>query len=246
MRKAPAARHIMGRHTLLFILLSIMSVALAGCQSPGGTGSQPQPQPSKGDSQGPSLPAVTAPTGTSSPVPSAATMGPLTSGTPGNASAYRTPTTPESQAAGPNAWAQHGRSDADGTRLSYRYPPAWTQDLTYCPAGKNANQGLGSHLPPGCAGTDFLFGAKAKGATSSIKPSESKARSAGGVRVVTQVDTPLDTTKAASAYTVLVYDESGTPLSGFVTYIGPGTSEADRMAILATLDTIAATVTLEK
>jgi hypothetical protein len=143
-------------------------------------------------------------------------------------------------------WTQYSRTGADGTRLSYRYPPTWTEDLTYCPNNKNANQGLGSHLPPGCASTDFLFGQKAASVASSIKSAQSKTRNAGGMQVVTQVDTPTDTSKASSTYTVLVYNATGTPVSGFVTYIGPGTSEADSKAILATLDDLASTVTVEK
>jgi hypothetical protein len=180
-------------------------------------------------------------------VPPTATTAPLPPNGPADASGEPTPTTPEGQAAaGPSAWTQHSRTGADGTRLSYRYPPTWTADLTYCPAEKNTNQGLGSHLPPGCASTDFLFGQKAAGVAPGIKPSESTSRNEGDVRVVTQVDTPLDTSKASSTYTVLVYNATGTPLSGFVTYIGPGTSEADSKAILATLDDLASTVTVEK
>jgi hypothetical protein len=143
-------------------------------------------------------------------------------------------------------WAQHSRTGADGTQLNYRYPPNWTEDLTYCPGGKNTNQGLGSHLPTGCASTDFLFGQKAASVASSIEPSQSKTRNAGDAQVVTQVDTPIDTSKASSTYTLLVYDAEGTPVSGFVTYIGPGTSEADTTSILATLDDLASTVAVEK
>ncbi|MDQ3929326.1 MAG: hypothetical protein M3328_09285, partial [Chloroflexota bacterium] len=166
---------------------------------------------------------------------------------PADASTPPTPTTSESQAAaGPEMWTQYSRTGADGTRLSYRYPPTWTEDLTYCPGAKNTNQGLGSHLPPGCAGTDFLFGQKVAGIASSIKAAQSKTRNAGTMRVVTQVDTPIDTSKAAGAYTLLVYNADGTPLSGFVTYIGPGTPDADSKAILATLDEVASTVIVEK
>ncbi len=245
MRKAPKARHAMRLHALYFILIAITSLALAGCGSMDGTGSQPQSPKSEG--QGQTLPAVTALTQTPSPVPPTATTAPLPPNGPASARGGPTPTTPESQAAaGPKMWTQHSRTGADGTRLSYRYPPTWTEDLTYCPDDKNTNQGLGSHLPPGCASTDFLFGQKIAGVAPSVKPSQSKTRSAGDMRVVTQVDTPIDTNKAASTYTVLVYDAGGTPVSGFVTYIGPGTSEADRQAILATLDDLAATVTVEK
>jgi hypothetical protein len=215
--------------------MALISAVLAGCQ----------PQSSNADGQGQTLPAVTEPTRTPSPVPPTPTTGPLPAN--GSGSALPTPTTPQSQAAaGPDAWTQHSRASADGTRLSYRYPPTWTEDLTYCPPEKNTNRGLGSHLPPGCASTDFLFGQKAAGAASGIKSSQSKSRSAGDMRVVTQVDTPLDTSKASTTYTVLVYNASGTPVSGFVTYIGPGTSEAEGKAILATLDELATTVTLEK
>lgn len=245
MRKAPEARHAMGRHTLYLILIALMSAALAGCGSAGGTGSQPQS--SKGEGQGQTLPAVTEPTQMPSPVPPTATTGPLPANGPADGTGEPTPTTPESQAAaGPSMWTQHSRTGADGTRLSYRYPPTWTEDLTYCPAEKNTNQGLGSHLPPGCASTDFLFGQKVAGVAPSIKPSESKSRNAGNMRVVTQVDTPIDTSKASSSFTVLVYNASGTPVSGFVTYIGPGTSDADSKAIMAILDDLAATVTVEK
>ncbi|MDQ5826226.1 MAG: hypothetical protein M3441_18690 [Chloroflexota bacterium] len=243
MRKAPEARHAMRRYALYFILIAITSVAFAGCGPTSGTGSHPQA--SKGEEQGQTLPAVTEPTQT--PSPPTATTGTLPPNSPADNMGAPTPTTPESQAAaGPGAWTQHSRAGADGARLSYRYPPTWTEDLTYCPGDKNTNQGLGSHLPPGCASTDFLFGQKVAGVAPSIKPSQSKTRSAGDMRVVTQVDTPIDTNKAASTYTVLVYDASGTPVSGFVTYIGPGTSEADTKAILATLDDLASTVTVEK
>jgi hypothetical protein len=245
MRKAPKARHTTRRHTIFITLLALLAVALAGCQSPGGTGSQPQS--SKGDSQGQSLPAVTAPTSTPSPVPPTPTTVTVPTSNPGNSSAPPTPTTPESQAAaGPSAWTYYGRNGADGTRLSYRYPPTWTEDLTYCPAEKNTNQGLGSHLPPGCASTDFLFGPKVTSVAAGIEPSRAKSMSAGSMSVVAQVDTPIDTSKASHTYTVLVYDKSGKAVSGFVTYIGPGTSDADSKAILATLDTIATTLTVEK
>ena len=245
MRGAPKAGNIMRRYALFFILLAFASVALAGCQSPGGTGSQPGQ--AKGDTQGQSLPAVTEPTVTPSPVPPTPTTGTVPAGDPGNSASPPKPTTPESQAAaGPSAWTLYGREGEDGTRLSYRYPPTWTKDLTYCPTAKNTNQGLGSHLPSGCASTDFVFGQKAADVAAGMEPSQDKVTSAGGMRVVTQLGIPLDTSKAASTYTVLVYDESGTPLSGFVTYIGPGTSEADSQAILATLDQITATVTVEK
>lgn len=245
MRIAPKARHSTRRHTLFLTLLAVLAVALAGCQSGGGTGSQPQP--SKGDSQGQSLPAITEPTATPSPVPPTPTTATFPTSNPNGSSVPPTPTTPESQAAaGPSAWTMHNRTGADGTSLSYRYPPTWTQDLTYCPSAKNTNQGLGSHLPAGCASTDFLFGQKVKDVASGIKPSQSKAVIAGGKQMVTQVDTPIDTSKASSTFTMLVYDESNTPISGFVTYIGPGTSDADSRAILATLDGIASTVTVEK
>ncbi|HEY0068658.1 MAG TPA: hypothetical protein VGE04_01675 [Chloroflexia bacterium] len=243
MRKAPKARHTTRRPTIFITLLALVAVALAGCQSPGGIGSQS----SKGGAQGESLPAVTAPTGTPSPVAPTPTTGTVPTSNPGDSSAPPTPTTPESQAAaGPSAWTQYGRNGADGTRLSYRYPPTWTQDLTYCPAGKNTNEGLGSHLPPGCASTDFLFGPKVASVAAGIKSPQSKTVSVGGTRVVAQVDTPIDISKASRTYTVLVYDKSGKPVSGFVTYIGPGTSDADGKAILATLDTIATTITVEK
>lgn len=245
MHGVPKAGQIMKRHALFFALLALASVALAGCQSPGGTGSQPGP--SSAGSQGKSLPAITEPTATPSPVPPTPTTGSVPTHDPGSSTNPPTPTTPESQAAGdPSGWTWYEHVGADGTRLGYRYPPTWTKDLTYCPAGKNTNQGLGSHLPPGCASTDFLFGQKAEDVAAGMKSSTGKATGTGGMQVVTQVDTPLDASKAAAAFTTLVYDESGKPVSGFVTYIGPGTSGPDSKAILATLDKIAATVTVEK
>lgn len=227
-REATARKHIVS-----FALLALLALGLAGCGSGNGTGSQP----ASGDTSGQSLPAVTAPTATIASVP---TSGAGKGGEP-------TATTPASQAeAGPSAWTRYSRTSADGASLSYRYPPTWTQDLTYCPEAKNTNQGLGSDLLTGCATTDFLSAQKAASVATGIDQAKSKTLSAGGKRAATQIDTPLDTGKASSTYTMLIYDDIGTAITGFVTYIGPGTPEADRQAIIATLDSIAATVTVEK
>lgn len=198
------------------LLLVVAVAALTGC---GGAvdGMGAQPQPSKGDTSGAGLPAITQPTST-------ATVG-------------------KSVGAIPNTWLRNSRTSADGVQYRYSYPPTWSADLVYCPSG---GQQMGSHLPSGCASTDFLFGQKALDVNSSLKPASGKRMTVTGKQAVTEIDTPFDSSKTARTYTVMVYGNAGAPIFGLVTYIGPGTSEADQQAILATLDGIASTLSVEK
>lgn len=146
-------------------------------------------------------------------------------------------------AATPSAeWPRKSMAATGGVSYSYSYPPDWSADLVYCP---NSKQGMGSHLPAGCAGTDFLFGQKAQDVNLGLKSASSKRLVVAGKQAIKQVDTPFDSSKAARTYTILVYGNDGAPVFGFVTYIGPGTSQADQMAILANLDSVAASLAVE-
>lgn len=139
-------------------------------------------------------------------------------------------------------WPHKSIAATGGVSYSYSYPPDWSSDLVYCPTSKQA---MGSHLPAGCASTDFLFGQKAQDVNLGLKPASSKRLVVAGKQAVKQVDTPFDSSKAARTYTMLVYGNDSAPVFGFVTYIGPGTSQADQTAILASLDSVAASLVVE-
>lgn len=218
---------------LRLLLFALAAVILSGCGTVGlnvGT----QPQASQGGSSRASLQAVTQPTATpATPAPT------LTS------RAGSTPTsTPTSTSAGnQSTWRRKSQATSGGVSYSYSYPPTWTAELVYCP---NSTQQMGSHLPPGCASTDFLTGQKAQDVASSLRPAAGKKMTLAGKQAVSEVSTTQKSGQSARVYTVMVYDDSGAPLFGFVTNIGPGTSEAEQQTILATLDGITATLSVEK
>lgn len=207
---------------LSLLLFAFAAVILSGCGSVGSNAGT-QSQASQSDSTGASLQAVTQPTAT------------LTS---------RTGSTPTSTAAGnQSTWRRKSQATSGGVSYSYSYPPTWTAELVYCP---NSTQQMGSHLPPGCASTDFLTGQKAQDVASSLKPAAGKKMTLAGKQAVREISTTQESGQSARTYTVMVYDDGGAPLFGFVTNIGPGTSEAEQQAILATLDGVTTTLSVEK
>ncbi len=156
----------------------------------------------------------------------------------GNSQATGTPTPTERAALDTSSWALNSRT-VQGTRFSYRYPAGWSSDLVYCP--KAAGE-MGSHLPTGCASTDFLVGQKA----ADVGRIKGAGLTVSGKQAVKSVEAPPDNSKAARIYTLMVYGNDGAPLFGFTTYIGPGTPPADQQAILSLLDGVAATLSVEK
>jgi hypothetical protein len=65
-----------------------------------------------------------------------------------------------------------------------------------------------------------------------------------GKQAMRQLDDNPRNGMAARIYTVMLYDGTGAPLLGFSTSIGPNTDTATQNNITATLDKIAATLTV--
>lgn len=131
---------------------------------------------------------------------------------------------------------------ANGLTYSYRYPGGWTADLFYCAPGA-ARTASGNELPARCASTDILIGQKAKdivplrgGTLTNLIIDEKQAQK--------QIDDHPRNGMASRIYTVMIFDGTGQPLMGFATSIGPGTDTATQNNITATLDAIAATLTV--
>jgi hypothetical protein len=193
-------------------------MTLGGCQtSP--TASQPDPS-GKTNTPLPNPPAVVAPT---------ATLLPLDTPTP----------------IGKDSWAI-STDTAGGVKYSFRYPSAaWTDDLTYCVPeaqsdAKDAGSGFG--IPAGCAVTDLLVGQKAK----DVSQLSGESLTINGKRAVRHIESAPPSGMASRIYTVLVYGTDGTPLFGFSTSIGPGTTVEAQEKITSMLNEIAVTITVEK
>jgi hypothetical protein len=133
-------------------------------------------------------------------------------------------------------WSPVSRT-VSGTTYSYRYPPGWTPDLSYCVPGA-ARNASGSVLPAGCASTDILVGQKAR----DLGTLTGDNITIDGKQAIKQINRAPRNGQAELIYTVLVYDPSGAPLAGFSTSIGPGTETASINNIVVTLDQIAGTL----
>jgi hypothetical protein len=206
------------RRSLVLWVLLLALVALAGCQT--------SPAASQPDGSGkpgtplPNPPAVVEPTATLLP--------------------HDTPTP-----TGKDTWAV-STDTAGGVKYSFRYPSAtWTADLTYCGPeaqgdARDARAGFG--IPAGCAVTDLLVGQKAK----DVGQLSGESLTINGKRAVRHIEASPPSGMASRVYTVLVYDADGTPLFGFSTSIGPGTSVEAQEKITSMLNEIAGTITVEK
>jgi hypothetical protein len=146
---------------------------------------------------------------------------------------------PAEQTASPgdvSTWKQVTRTASDVT-YSYRYPPGWTPELSYCAPGA-ARTMTGGELPPRCASTDILVGQKAADVATII----GENISLNGKQAVKQINKEPRNGMASRIYTVVVFDASGGPLMGFSTSIGPGTDDATQNNITAMLDQVAGTL----
>jgi hypothetical protein len=139
------------------------------------------------------------------------------------------------------SWKLTQRTAGDVT-YSYRYPANWSADLAYCAPGA-ARTASGSELPARCASTDILVGQKARDVGVLTRGDISRLI-IDGKEAVRQVDSYPRNGMASRIYTVLLYDDAGEPIVGFSTAIGPGSDEATQNSITATLDKIAATITV--
>jgi hypothetical protein len=135
-----------------------------------------------------------------------------------------------------STWSQVSHTTG-GTTYSYRYPPGWTPDLSYCAPGA-ARSASGSQLPARCTSTDILVGQKAR----DVGTLTGQNITLNGKQAVKQIDRAPRNGQAELIYTVLVYDPSGAPLAGFSTSIGPGTDAATTNNIVSALDQIAGTL----
>jgi hypothetical protein len=147
----------------------------------------------------------------------------------------------EEQVAAPgdvSSWKQVTRT-AEGVTYSYRYPPGWTAELSYCAPGA-ARTMTGGELPARCASTDILVGQKA----ADVATIQGENISLSGKQAVKQVNKEPRNGIASRIYTVIVFDAAGGPLMGFSTSIGPGTDEATQNNITAILDQVAGTLTI--
>jgi hypothetical protein len=140
-----------------------------------------------------------------------------------------------------SSWEIVERTVGDLT-YSYKYPAGWSADLAYCAPGAARNAGS-NELPARCAATDMLVGQKAKD-VGTLRGGNVTNLVIDGKQATRQlVDNPRNG-MASSIYTVMLYDGTGAPLMGFSTSIGPGTDTATQNNITATLDMIAATLTV--
>lgn len=145
------------------------------------------------------------------------------------------------QAAAPgdvSTWKQVTRT-AEGVTYSYRYPPGWTAELSYCAEG-TTSEVTGGELPAGCASTDILVGQKAADVAGIV----GENISLNGKQAVKQINKQPRNGMASRIYTVMLFDAAGGPLVGFSTSIGPGTGEATQNDITAVLDQVAGTLTV--
>jgi hypothetical protein len=137
-----------------------------------------------------------------------------------------------------STWKQVTRT-AEGVTYSYRYPPGWTAELSYCAPGA-ARTMTGGELPARCASTDILVGQK----VADVATIQGENISLSGKQAVKQVNKEPRNGMASRIYTVIVFDAAGGPLMGFSTSIGPGTDDATQNNITAMLDQVAGTLTV--
>jgi hypothetical protein len=208
------------RSIFVAALLPLLSLALSACGAPTAV-----PKPA--------------------PVPTAASLIPNTPGlAPNPLATTQKPSDPSAgtgtgisaPGADVSTWSRMSRTTG-GTAYSYRYPPGWTPDLSYCAPGA-ARSASGSQLPARCTSTDILVGQKAR----DVGTLTGQNTTLNGKQAIKQIDRSPRNGQAELIYTVLVYDPSGTPLAGFSTSIGPGTDTATTNNIVSTLDQIAGTL----
>jgi len=132
------------------------------------------------------------------------------------------------------------KGSAEGVTYSFRYPPTWDKSLIFCAPGA-VKELEGAHLPANCASTDLLVGQKARDVGS--LPGESFQVSGKSSRRSIS-DQPANVL-VSRIYTVMVYDNSGTPLFGFSTQIGAGTDASNLAAITTSLDAMVSTIKVE-
>lgn len=140
-----------------------------------------------------------------------------------------------------SSWTTTRRTTGNLT-YSYSYPGGWTADLAYCAPGA-ARTASSNELPARCASTDILVGQKARD-VGTLTGGEVSNLTINGMQAVRQVNSTPRNLMASRIYTVMIYDGTGAALLGFSTSIGPGTDEATQNNITATLDKIAATLTI--
>jgi hypothetical protein len=137
-----------------------------------------------------------------------------------------------------STWKQVTRT-VEGLTYSYRYPPGWTPELSYCAPGA-ARTMTGGELPARCASTDILVGQKA----ADVAGLQGENISLNGKQAVKQINKAPRNGIASRIYTVMLFDAAGGPLVGFSTSIGPGTDEATQNNITTMLDQVAGTLTV--
>ena len=150
-----------------------------------------------------------------------------------------TQATPSPMRAG---WGK-SRQAVGNITYSFEYPPTdWTADLSYC--APEATKGESGHfdIPAACAVTEILVGQKAR----DLGQLPGQPLTINGKRSIKHVDTKPKSDLASRIYTVMVYDDDGTPLFGFSTSIGRGTHVERQEMITADLDLIAGTVSVER
>lgn len=207
-----------GLRRCIFIALLLVLLALSACGTP-----TPSPRPVDVPTPVAQVPQLTD-TPISTPTPAVQSSG---SGTGGAAVDVST-------------WPQVSHTTG-GTSYSYRYPPGWTPDLSYCAPGA-ARNASGTLLPARCASTDILVGQKAK----DLGTLKGNNITLDGKQAIKQVDRAPRNGQAELIYTVLVYDPSGIPLAGFSTSIGPGTDAATVTNIVSVLDQITSTLVVDR
>jgi hypothetical protein len=211
-RSSPSLR----RSIFAVALLPLLSLALSACGAPTAVPKPPIDVPTP-VAQAPDTPA---------PAPNP----PATAAQPSDSNAGMA-----APAADVSTWSQVTHTTGS-TTYSYRYPPGWTADLSYCAPGA-ARTASGSQLPARCASTDILVGQKAR----DVGTLTGENITLSGKQAVKQIDRSPRNGQAELIYTVLVYDPSGAPLAGFSTSIGPGTDPATMNNILSMLNQIAGT-----
>ena len=134
----------------------------------------------------------------------------------------------------------------DGVRYSYRYPPGWTADLTYCVPGAKPGAEEDGHLPAGCVSTDFLVGQKALDVAQLLDNGSVRGNpGSSGKSVVTHIERDPPNVLVSRIYTVLVY-ESGAPVFGFSSMIGANTEAAAQDEITTMLNGVVSTLNVER
>src|SRR5687768_13770207 len=137
---------------------------------------------------------------------------------------------PDASATDPTQWNIASRS-LDGVTISYRYPAGWSAELTYCVPGADISQPSG-HLPSGCASTDFLVGQKAR----DVGPVEGTPMKVGDKTATRLVESAPGSVLVSQIYTLMVYDDMGSPLLGINTLVGPNTDPKTINDIISSLD----------